>query len=194
MIKLKQILSEIGEATLKPFEYKQVSNDNYTNLAYFYEIKINKNIKIKVLIDMIINGIYDESTPVYFAKNLSNKDTLIRNYSIQFDLTKDSEDFIINKYNKKEKSYLEGFLSLKEVLQLMTTIVAIIKEFIKTNIPKNQNYLYFFSFFPIKSEKLSTFSSRENLYMAYLKKNLPSDWIIEKKVEDEIYFYPKITN
>lgn len=198
MIKLKQIISELGEATLKPFEYELHWS---TSRLCMYKIKIFKNVNIDLNLNIIdipnYKKKYKKYFPSYFIENMPENEKILYNYDILFNL-----DFTTNvkyeleknkqfKWNDSSISFQEGFLSLKDTLRLMTTIVVIIKEFIKSKI---KHKYFYFSFEPYKSKASPT--GREHLYMAYLKKNLPSDWVIEKTkldTDDVIYFYPKIT-
>lgn len=181
MIKLKQILSELGEATLPPFKYKKMVATDKSNV---YMIKITKNINIEFIINKCNYDVDSDYIPTYFDTNDIYKPV---NYIISFDLTFKSEKYLFKINPEREPGYIQsGFMSLKQTLRLMSTIVEIIKEFVKTDVKDE----YFFFEFEAYKTKLNPLG-RENLYMAYLKNNLPPDWIFEKHY-DIVYFYPKI--
>ena len=188
ILKTQQMLSELGEATLPPFKYikfpaVKYSSDEWSD--YSCEIEISNNIKIELRISEHINDDEYDLPDFYRNKKISKYSV----YKISFDLTLKSREYLLNKYPERIPNvYLSGFLSTTQTLRLMSTIVTIIKEFIRMEIPKTKKY-YYFSFSPLKSGKFP--DSRENLYVTYLKKNLPTNWKIEK-LNNTIYFYPKL--
>ena len=196
MIKLKNILLEVGEATSKPFKYY---DENYGMGSHSYIIEIDKNIKIELEIYRVAEkskspqefeeNEWDNIPKKLFDKYLkTNKE--IYSYNISFDLNPDSETYVLKHFSKSMKkfAFTEGFLSMTQLFRLMSTIVKIFKEII-SSIDKNE--IFFFKFSPVKTEEEISINRRKNLYIAYLKKNLPSDWIIEEGEEDYIFFYPK---
>ena len=152
MIKLKNILTEIGEATMPPFPYKLTDNSSdYKE----YTINITKDIKIELIFTLGYIDIDDENLilELPIVKNMLNWTKKIKICDITFDVDADTYHYISkNVPNANDATeFMEGFLSAKQALQLMSTIVKIIKEFIDK---KMKSKYFIFDFAPVKKNKL----------------------------------------
>ncbi len=203
MIKLKKLVKEIGDATMLPYVYSRTYNQD-VKIEYTIKIKDNINVELKLLIWKVRD--ISELPTEYETEFISNKISSttygnindFKRISIEFDLDTNSEEYLDNQSEKFNKqTWKEGFLTTQETIRFMSTIVKILKE-VDIEFKKKYKY-YFYEFSAIKSNKEKEVNSddsinlgrRGNLYMVYLKHNLPSDWNFEK-IRNIIMFYPPI--
>ena len=151
MIKLKDILYEIGDASAMPFPYKQTYGKSaeewkgQDNNIVLYEFKTTKGTNYQVSID--IDPLYSEKNGIY----------------VEVDFTVDGSMEDTN---------------LGEQYQVMSTITAIVLEFIEEW--QKRWYVSRIDVSPIKSTDGGdrdvidpTDSRRGKLYLAYIRKQLP---------------------
>ena len=174
MIRLKDILQEIGDASAKPVPYKQTYGKSAEewkggdNNIVLYEFKTSKGTNYQVSFD--IDPLYAEKNSIY----------------VEVDFTVDGSMDDTN---------------LGEQYQVMSTISAIVLEFIEEW--QKRWYISRIDMSPINSKDTGkddvidpTDSRRGKLYLAYIRKQLPK---LSKPYQVRVYSYefriqPKFDN
>jgi hypothetical protein len=128
MIKLIDLLKEVGEGTAEPFKVTRVSDTDYefeTSDGTNYVIELVEQWDTQLLVNFGVKGDDDYST-------ITNKGDLFR---------------------------------------IMATVLIEVKKYIQEN-PNIDEVVI------IPSKSSDTDTRRTNLYMAYIKKQLPKDWTV----------------
>ena len=141
MIKLKDILKEVGEATSAPYKWKKASTKRRT---VFFTFTTDQDTSYKVALE---NYIYEDFHD-------DNKE--LPAIEVTFGI-------------KENGAYSPTTVTNKgEMYRVMSTIVDIIKDYIKRN-----DNIKAIIYEPIKKEGEKGFK-RNDLYMAFIKKQIPT--------------------
>ena len=138
---LKEILmKEIGEANLSPLDWKQVSPEQYKFLVYINDFTEVVNVDFE--------EVSDETSIEYYLPPLYRDIPYF--YNIAYEVS------------GSEIQFAES--DMKTLLKILSTIVDIVKDFIK----KNQPEVMFLQ----AIEKNDTSKQKANLYQAFLKQGI----------------------
>ena len=141
----KIIIDEIGEASVKPLDYKKISNDNYSFIFEFNDVSYVVKVRFTEIWDDITKQYYFSKVPNYKDKEF---------YNVEFTI------------NNIENQALKS--DIKTILRIMTTLSYIVKEFIQNN---NPDGLYIEA--TNKDVNLLTGKEQKSyLYQAYLDKQI----------------------
>ena len=146
MIKLKNILKEIGEGTATPYKWKKVFTKEDT---VFFAFKTDQGTSYKVALENYVYEDFHEDNKEYPAIEVSFG-IVPKNMSINIMF---NASIVSNK---------------GEMYRVMSTIVDIIKDYIKRN-----DNIKAIIYEPIKKEGEKGFK-RNDLYMAFIKKQIPT--------------------
>ncbi len=199
MIILKNLITEIGEASLPPFKYTQTSTKSQRRE---YTIDVTDDIQMLFILrgTDIVYGDFEadhdidqeySNTPVFdlLDNGITNEITV---YEIIFSTTEATKTWLVQ--NEKGKKYfgfpyMESFLNVNQVLRLMSTIVHITKEDAIDTL-KHMKY-FFYKYTAVKNKSKSPNDERrKKLYDAFMKKNITSDFSIAQ-FQGDTYIYPK---
>lgn len=133
-------MKEIGEANLSPLDWKQVSPEHYKFL-----VDINDFTEV---VNVDFEKISDETSIEYYLPPLYRDIPYF--YNIAYEVS------------GSEIQFAES--DMKTLLKILSTIVDIIKDFIKKNQPKVM--------FLQATEKNDTSKQKANLYQAFLKQGI----------------------
>ena len=141
MIKLKDILKEVGEATTTPYKWKKASTKRRT---VFFTFTTDQDTSYKVSLENYIYEDFHDDNKEYPA------------IEVTFGI-------------KENGAYSPTTVTNKgEMYRFMSTIVDIIKDYIKRN-----DNIKVIIYEPIKKEGEKGFK-RNDLYMAFIKKQIPT--------------------
>ena len=146
MIKLKNILKEVGEGTATPYKWKKVFTKEDT---VFFAFKTDQGTSYKVALENYVYEDFHENDKEYPAIEVSFG-IIPKNMSINIMF---NASIVSNK---------------GEMYRVMSTIVDIIKDYIKRN-----DNIKAIIYEPIKKEGEKGFK-RNDLYMAFIKKQIPT--------------------
>jgi len=147
---IKQIISEVGEGTAKPYSYtsergiQRSDNDNAAEDTASFTTEDGDRYEVK------LNAYWDDN---YWAEKIGNHFTI---------------DFYLK---NTEFPDIETVVNKGRLFRVMATIVEIAKEFMYL-IDYKENYIDQLIVSPSKTKGHDD-ARRANLYMAYMKKHLP---------------------
>ena len=150
MIKLKDILKEVGEATTTPYKWKKVFTKEDT---VFFAFKTDQGTSYKVALENYVYEDFKENDKEYPAIEVS------------FGIISGAEP---NTAGAKYAGDMFTVSNKGEMYRVMSTIVNIIKDYIKRN-----DNIKAIIYEPIKKEGEKGFK-RNDLYMAFIKKQIPT--------------------
>ena len=148
MIKLKNILKEIGEGTATPYKWKKVFTKEDT---VFFAFKTDQGTSYKVA---LVNYVYED-----FHENDKEYPAIEVSFGIIPSDIHNNGDYAGDMFTVSNKG---------EMYRVMSTIVNIIKDYIKRN-----DNIKVIMYEPIKKEGEKGFK-RNDLYMAFIKKQIPT--------------------
>ena len=148
MIKLKDILKEVGEATTTPYKWKKASTKRRT---VFFTFTTDQDTSYKVSLENYIYEDFHDDNKEYPAIEVS------------FGITPNDMPTNVSYVGNVSIVTNKG-----EMYRVMSTIVDIIKDYIKRN-----DNIKVIIYEPIKKEGEKGFK-RNDLYMAFIKKQIPT--------------------
>ena len=148
MIKLKDILKEVGEATTTPYKWKKASTKRRT---VFFTFTTDQDTSYKVSLENYIYEDFHDDNKEYPAIEVS------------FGITPNDMPTNVSSVGNVSIVTNKG-----EMYRVMSTIVDIIKDYIKRN-----DNIKVIIYEPIKKEGEKGFK-RNDLYMAFIKKQIPT--------------------
>jgi hypothetical protein len=149
MIKLRDILNEVGEATTTPYKWKKVFTKEDT---VFFAFKTDQGTSYKVALENYVYEDFKENDKEYPAIEVS------------FGIIPGAEPNMAGDYTGD----MFTVSNKGEMYRVMSTIVNIIKDYIKRN-----DNIKVIIYEPIKKEGEKGFK-RNDLYMAFIKKQIPT--------------------
>ena len=160
MIKLQDILQEIGEGSAKPYPYK-LHRNSFTKL-------IDKN-NGNVLSAMDNEDSFGQS---YTQIKYTFKTDKGVSYVVMFDYFIDNDGWIEAVIAFTANGSYGDVINKGEVFRVMATIVDIVKENHKHYPAEN------YEMEPTKDNFNEKGSRRERMYLMYIKKTMPSTWYV----------------
>lgn len=148
MIKLKDILNEVGEATSAPYKWKKVFT---TERSVFFTFTTDQDTSYKVSLENYVYKDFKENDKEYPA------------IEVTFGITPNDMPTNVSYVGNVSIVTNKG-----EMYRVMSTIVDIIKDYIKRN-----DNIKVIVYEPIKKEDEKGFK-RNDLYMAFIKKQIPT--------------------
>lgn len=141
------LIGEIGEANISPLKWTRNGVDKFTDgESYSFEVEIDKvNETVNVLFDPM--WVFQEIKQYYLPKKLWNSEST---WNIEYTIGGTDTQF--------------AKTNIKLLLQILSTIVDIIKNFISNDHPD--------ALFISPTEKNQTKNQKSSLYEAYIKKQL----------------------
>ena len=149
MIKLRDILKEVGEGTATPYKWKKVFTKEDT---VFFAFKTDQGTSYKVALE---NYVYEDFHD-------DNKE--LPAIEVSFGIIPGAEPNMYGDYTGD----MFTVSNKGEMYRVMSTIVNIIKDYIKRN-----DNIKAIIYEPIKKEGEKGFK-RNDLYMAFIKKQIPT--------------------
>lgn len=206
MIKIKKILNEIGEGTTTPFNYKLYKIEKLKDDVFkcIYKIYIDKNIIIDVYI--VEDSFYVGYDLYKYITTKLKKDGITYKkmkddgyYRVDFETSDETTKFLIKNRKRThiyvrdiwdKKETIENFLTLPQLLRLMSTLIKIIIDF-DEKYNKKTYHIYAAMAAKNEDEKKQGINRRFNLYKTYITKNAKDFKIIIDNEEEKIFFYKK---
>lgn len=149
MIKLVDLLKEVGESSTKPYSYTVGGMSGSETSAYFYfTTDLGTQYQVVIL----------DAKPSYDKEEYYD-------FVISFKVMGEDHSYVANK---------------QEVYRVMATVVKIMKDWIAKFGEENVKRI---QFTPAKTKGVDD-TRRQNLYMAYVKKQIPN-WKFEVEVDND---------